>query len=167
MMAVGVFGVIVLFTKSKAIVSDLHFLVLLYFTLPYLTLPCFALAYLILPSCILPLTSSQMIVFLVFCILDLIINVIQAIIAAIVTALVGIMKNALDDNNCKELNGKCYCTYTEDTSGLRDADFEGLNASICSHLKLITRALGERGRSLCGKLMMNISPPPYLALRTV
>ena len=58
-----------------------------------------------------------MIVFLVFCIVDLIINVIQAIFAAIVLALVGIFKDAMDAGNCRELNGKCVCHTTGDTSG--------------------------------------------------
>ena len=65
-----------------------------------------------------------MIAFLVFCIIDLIINIIQAIIAAIVMAIVGILKRALDDGNCKEINDKCLCTFSEDTTSLQDSGFE-------------------------------------------
>jgi hypothetical protein len=65
-----------------------------------------------------------MIVFLVFCIIDLIINIIQAIVAAIVMALVGILKDSLDDGRCVDVNDKCYCIFTTDTSGLENASFE-------------------------------------------
>jgi hypothetical protein len=62
-----------------------------------------------------------MIVFLVFCIIDLIINIIQAIVAAIVMALVGILKDSLDNGRCVDFNDKCYCTFTTDRSGLGNA----------------------------------------------
>lgn len=71
-----------------------------------------------------------MIVFLVFCIIDLIINIIQAIIAAIVTALVGILESAKDAGNCKEYNGKCYCTFTDDATAIKDTLHESRKALI-------------------------------------
>ena len=61
-------------------------------------------------------TSLQMIVFLVFCIIDLIINIIQAIVAAIVVALIGLLKDALDDKKCDEYGGRCHCKITGGTS---------------------------------------------------
>ncbi|XP_028400347.1 uncharacterized protein LOC114523577 [Dendronephthya gigantea] len=59
-----------------------------------------------------------MIVFLVMCIIDMILNAIQAIIAAIVLALVGLFKDALDNDRCSEYRGQCTCRLEGDTSGV-------------------------------------------------
>ena len=59
-----------------------------------------------------------------FCIIDLIINIIQAIVAAILMALVGLLYEAKNDDKCTEYRGKCVCVITGDTSGLESASLE-------------------------------------------
>ena len=81
-----------------------------------------------------------MIVFLISCIIDLIMNIVQAIIAAAVTSLVGILKRANDDGDCTEYNDKCSCVVSiEDASRLKNSGFE------CKYLSCYS-ALGRSKR---------------------
>ena len=83
-----------------------------------------------------------MIVFLVSCIIDLIINAIQAIIAAIVLALVGIFKDALDSNRCVESKGQCICILEGDTSGINADTFNSAykqHLDNCANFRLLSK----------------------------